>query len=210
MEKSATHLRKFCGPQAKDVQKVVIRFLDILFSLVLILILLPVFFLVSSLIYVTMGSPIFFIQERYSTGKKIFNVIKFRTMLNVPLPNDADFEKVNNNEAAVKVKNDPRITRVGSVLRKASLDEIPQLFNILAGSMSFVGPRPFMIEECADFSDEWLRRLETKPGLTGLAQINGRDELSMEEIVKYDLQWNKSYSLKSYFKILLKTVPYML
>lgn len=191
------------------LHEIAIRLFDVLLSLLFIIVLLPAFCIIGLSIVITMGFPILFIHERYGHNKRIFKVFKFRSMQNILIAETENLEKVNDNENAVKFKNDPRITKLGSFLRKTSLDELPQLFNILAGDMSFVGPRPFIMEECVGFSPEWFNRLDVKPGLTGLAQINGRDELSLEEIIEFDLHWNKNYSLKMYFLIMLRTVPYV-
>jgi lipopolysaccharide/colanic/teichoic acid biosynthesis glycosyltransferase len=121
----------------------------------------------------------------------------------VELDGTEDVEKVN--EYTIKLKNDPRITRLGAIIRKTSLDELPQLFNVLVGSMSLVGPRPWVPQEYENFPKEWFSRLNTKPGVTGLAQINGRSDLPMEDIIRLDNEWAERYSVMFYIEILFKT-----
>jgi len=163
-------------------------FFDKLFALIFLIIFLPFLLLISILILVLMGKPIFFIQERTGKNKKIFKLIKFRTMIK-------SFNCDDNN----------RITFIGKILRSTSLDEIPQLINIFIGNMSFVGPRPLLKEYIPLYSTYENRRHEVMPGLTGLAQINGRNALSWNAKFKYDVDYTKKQSFFLDFLILIKT-----
>lgn len=180
-----------------------IRLLDIVISLVALVILSPLLVLVSLAVLIDIGPSIFFVQKRLGFNGKEFNMIKFRSMRNVELDGTEDVEKVN--KYTIKLKNDPRITKVGAIIRKTSLDELPQLINVLFGTMSLVGPRPWVPQEYENFPKEWFSRLKTKPGVTGLAQINGRSDLPMEDIIRCDNEWAKRYSVSFYIEILVKT-----
>lgn len=186
------------------MQSKLIRLFDLLFTIIAIVILSPILIVISLLITINMGFPIVFSQERLGYKGAIFTVFKFRSMdSNKPI-DEAKLEKVN--EHTIKFKNDPRITPLGSFLRKTSLDELPQLFNVLKGEMSLVGPRPWVPEEYANLPQEWFMRLDVKPGITGLAQINGRSDLDMEKIVELDIKWANTLTVKNYFIILVQTV----
>ena len=180
-----------------------IRLLDIVISLIALVMLSPVLLVVSVMVFFDLGAPIFFVQNRFGLDGKVFRMIKFRTMRNEELDGTEEVEKVN--EYTIKLKNDPRITKLGAVLRKTSLDELPQLFNVLKGDMSLVGPRPWVPEEYENFPKEWFSRLKTKPGVTGLAQINGRSDLPMQDIIRLDNEWARRYSVVFYMEILFKT-----
>jgi len=153
------------------------------------------------------GGPVFFRQERVGKHGRVFKIIKFRSMVT-----DAEARKnelMTQNEGAgpmFKVRGDPRITRIGATLRKYSLDELPQLFNVLAGSMSLVGPRPPLPEEVASYSRDAERKLMVKPGLTGLWQVSGRSDLSWEESVRLDLRYVENWTLAMDALILWKTI----
>jgi len=186
------------------VQGKLIRFFDIVLSIIAIILLSPILIAISLVVAVNMGTPVLFAQERLGYKGKIFTVFKFRSMDGSKTINEALLEKVN--EHTIKFKNDPRITPVGAFLRKSSLDELPQLFNVLIGDMSLVGPRPWVPEEYKNLPKEWFARLDAKPGITGYAQINGRSDLDMDKIVEHDLEWVKVHSLKRYFTVLIQTV----
>lgn len=187
------------------MQRRLIRIFDVLFSLIALLVLMPVLLLISMLILLSMGAPIFFVQKRLGLKGEVFSVYKYRSMSNVTIE-EQDFEKVN--EYAVKLKNDPRITPLGNFLRKTSLDELPQFWNVLKGDMSFVGPRPWVPQEYEVIPKDWHSRLSAKPGITGLAQINGRSDLAMDKIVKNDMEWVENQSISNYFLILFRTFAY--
>lgn len=153
------------------------------------------------------GGPIFYRQSRVGKHGEHFAMIKFRSM--VVNADQRRFEFVNDNEGSgplFKLRQDPRVTRVGTFLRKYSLDELPQLFNVLTGSMSLVGPRPPLPEEVASYSRDAQRKLLVKPGLTGLWQISGRSDLSWEESVRLDLRYVENWSLALDILIIWKTV----
>lgn len=189
------------------MQRSLIRLLDIVFSLTAIFALFPIALVISLLVMITMGRPVVFAQKRLGEDGIPFIVYKFRSMENREISED-EFEKVN--EYAVKLKNDPRITRLGHFLRKTSLDELPQLLNVLKGDMSFVGPRPWVPDEYEVIPKEWHCRLKAKPGITGFAQINGRSDLAMEKIVEKDMQWVEQQSVKHYFSLIFQTAKYAL
>ncbi len=185
------------------MQKVIIRLLDIVIGLTALIMLSPVLIVVSVLVFFDLGFSVFFVQERFGLDGKPFKMLKFRSMRNVELDGTEQVEKVN--EYTIKLKNDPRITRLGAIIRKTSIDELPQLFNVLTGTMSLVGPRPWVPAEYENFPKSWFSRLKTKPGITGLAQINGRSDLPMEDIIRLDNEWAKRFSVPFYFEILIKT-----
>ncbi len=172
------------------------RFLDILISLLAILILLPVFAII--IIAVKLGSrgPAIFRQARAGKDGRPFTFYKFRTMKTGVAPFGA----------SPKSDKDPRLTKTGIFLREYSLDELPQLFNVLKGDMSLVGPRPLYIQQIAEWNDRQKKRLLVKPGLTGLAQISGRGELTKEEKLAYDVEYVERASLLLDFKIIFLTL----
>jgi lipopolysaccharide/colanic/teichoic acid biosynthesis glycosyltransferase len=155
---------------------------------------------------------VFFVQERVGLGRRKFRLIKFRTMQVDAEERQAEIEGLNEVKgAAFKIKNDPRITRVGRILRKFSLDEIPQMWNVFRGEMSLVGPRPLPVRDVSRFDGEWQqRRFSVRPGLTCLWQINGRHNIDFEHWMELDLQYIDNWSLALDFDILLKTVPAVL
>ena len=174
------------------------RLVDVLIALTALIILSPIFFLVAYKVRKNLGSPIFFYQERPGQDAKIFKMMKFRSMLDAvdkhgnPLPDDQ------------------RITPFGQKLRSTSLDEMPQLINVLKGDMSIVGPRPQMKDFLDHYTPEQMRRHEVKPGMTGLAQVSGRNNLSWEEKFDLDVQYVETRSILLDFKIMCKTVKVML
>ena len=174
--------------------------LDIFFSLALIILFSPIFFLLSLLVKLSSSGPIFFKQERLGKSGEVFIIYKFRTML---------VNAENMGSGIFTYKNDPRITKVGGFLRKTSLDELPQLFNILKGEMSFIGPRPpvtYYPYKYEDYSEMQKKRFNVLPGITGLAQVNGRKELPWEERIKFDIRYVEKMSFFLDLKILLLTV----
>ncbi len=183
-----------------------IRFFDIVIALLALSLLLPIYLLIAIAVFLDIGNPVFFLQERVGLGGKTFSIIKFRSMKNIPLSDD-NLEKVN--EYTIKVKKDPRISTVGAFIRKTSLDELPQLVNVLIGNMSLVGPRPFVLAEYEQFPKEWHYRLKAKPGITGLAQIRGRSDLPMAQIIASDIEWIDKQNVWSYFFVLFKTAIFL-
>jgi len=172
---------------------------------------LPVIGLMAVAIKLDSPGPVFFKQVRVGKWGKPFYCYKFRSMYvdaearkaELMAQNDAD-------EVIFKMKNDPRVTRVGRIIRKASIDEIPQLFNVLKGEMSLVGPRPPVPYEVAQYQFDQLRRLDAVPGITGLQQVSGRSELSFKRWVELDLEYISEQSLLKDIEILLKTIPAVL
>lgn len=191
------------------------RVFDFLISLALIIILSPLVLMVAALIKLTSpGGPVFFIQERIGLKKRKIRVYKFRTMVPNAENQMADLERFNEASGPVfKIKNDPRITRLGRFLRKTSIDELPQLFNVLMGDMSLVGPRPLPVRDYEGFSKDWhRRRFSVKPGITCLWQIHGRSSLSLpfERWMNMDMEYIDHWSLGLDFKILVQTLPAVL
>ena len=192
------------------------RAFDIVASSILLLILSPFFLIAAILIKLESKGPVFYYSKRIGTGYQEFNFIKFRSMRQ-----DADEQLKKlahlnsydaNNSTFFKIKCDPRVTRVGKVIRKTSFDELPQLFNVLKGDMSIIGNRPLPMYEAEKLTkDSWAKRFLAPAGLTGLWQVDkrGKDNLSTEERVSLDMQYADDYSLTMDIKILLKTLPAM-
>ncbi|WP_180042654.1 sugar transferase [Acinetobacter sp. YH16039] len=174
------------------------RFLDILIASTAFFILLPIFLFLIFKVRKNLGSPIFFLQERPGKNGKLFKMIKFRSM------KDA-FDKEGN-----PLPDEMRITSFGEKLRSTTLDEMPQLINVLKGDMSIVGPRPQMKDFLDHYTPEQMRRHEVKPGMTGLAQVSGRNNLSWEEKFELDVKYVDNQSIFLDFKIMLKTIKVML
>ncbi len=185
------------------------RLLDILCSFLLLVISIPLFFIIAILIKIDSKGPVFFLQKRCGKDGREFNMYKFRTMVK-----DAEtLKKRLKNEMdgpMFKLKNDPRITRLGRILRKLSLDELPQLLNVLKGEMSLVGPRPLADEEMVG-DDIWREiRLSVRPGMTGLWQIMGRDSGKFSDWITYDTEYVQKRSLFMDIKILFLTITTVL
>ncbi len=180
---------------------------DRLGATVLLVLFAPLMLLVALLVATDSRGGVFYRQRRVGKDGREFTILKFRTM--VPDADRARAALTGLNEGAgplFKMRRDPRVTRIGAVLRRYSLDELPQLFNVLTGSMSLVGPRPPLPEECASYGPDIRRRLKVKPGLTGLWQISGRSDLSWEEAVRLDLRYVEDWSLALDTVILWKTL----
>jgi len=172
------------------------RFFDFSCSLFALILLSPLFIIISIAIKLDSDGPIIFKQNRLGQNGETFVMYKFRSMI-------VNAENIGLGYRAVK--NDARITKVGKFLRISSLDELPQLFNILKGDMSFIGPRPISHFKYEDFSKEQQKRFEVKPGLTGLAQINGRKSLTLKQRCEYDIQYVSSISFFFDIKIFFST-----
>ena len=171
--------------------------------------LLPLFLLAALAVKLSSPGPMFFCQERIGLNKRRFRMLKFRSMVQDAETLQANLEKLNEASGPVfKIKNDPRITPVGRFLRRSSIDELPQLLNVLAGDMSLVGPRPLPIRDYEGFHEDWQRRrFSIKPGITCLWQVGGRSDLSFEEWMQLDLKYLDEWSLWLDLKILTRTVP---
>lgn len=185
------------------------RIIDFTIIMVLMPVLVPLFLLIALLIKLTSSGPVFFIQERIGFNKRRFDLYKFRTMFNGAEKNQSELEALNEASGPVfKIKNDPRITPIGKLLRKTSLDELPQIINVLKGDMSLVGPRPLPLRDYAGFDKDWhRRRLSVRPGITCFWQINGRSNTSFDEWMELDKQYIDNWSVWLDLKILVKTIP---
>jgi exopolysaccharide biosynthesis polyprenyl glycosylphosphotransferase len=198
------------APPLTPASKLAKRVLDVLVSLTILILLSPILLLVALLIKLDSRGPVFFRQIRAGRGNTQFKLVKFRSMYRDADERKRQFERDNeaNDEVMFKIKKDPRITRVGRFLRRSSIDEIPQLFNVLTGEMSLVGPRPLILEEAKEANTSWYaRRLDLRPGITGLWQVSGRSDLPFEEMVAFDYQYVSGWSLARDVEILLATIP---
>ena len=199
-------LLRVSAPAFTGARRMVKGMMDRIGATVLVALLAPLFLTVALLVAFDSRGPVFYKQKRVGKDGRQFTIVKFRTMVT-----DADkklAELATNNEGAgllFKIRSDPRITKVGRLLRRYSIDELPQLFNVLSGSMSLVGPRPPLPEESARYAPDVRRRLLVKPGLTGLWQVSGRSDLPWEEAVRLDLRYVEDWSLALDAVILWKT-----
>jgi len=186
--------------------------LDFSLSLILLIILSPFFSIIALLIKLTSRGPVFFTQDRVGLNKRRFRLYKFRTMVADAEKRQAELEQLNEVSGPVfKIKNDPRITGVGRVLRRASIDELPQLINVLKSDMSLVGPRPLPVRDYEGFDEDWhRRRFSVRPGITCLWQINGRSNLPFKDWMRLDMEYIDHWSLALDLKILLETIPAVL
>ena len=192
------------------VYKLIKNFFDILFSLFVLVAFIPLFLIIALLIKLSSRGPIFFLQERIGKNNVPFKCIKFRTMY----PEAKDIlqnllnkdEKIKKEfEETHKIKNDPRITTIGKFLRKTSLDELPQFFNVLKNEMSIVGPRPIVKAEKKKYGRNLIKVLSIKPGITGLWQVSGRNNLTYKKRVMLDINYVKNYNLIMDIRILIRT-----
>jgi exopolysaccharide biosynthesis polyprenyl glycosylphosphotransferase len=185
------------------------RVLDIAGSSLLLTLLLPLFAMVAALIKITSPGPVFFQQERVGLNKRRFLIYKFRTMVTNAEEMMPQLEKRNEVSGPVfKIKDDPRITGIGKWLRRTSIDELPQLFNVLKGDMSLVGPRPLPVRDYQGFNEDWQRRrFSVRPGITCLWQVQGRSSIAFEQWMELDIQYLDEWSLWLDLKILARTIP---
>ena len=170
------------------------RMIDIIGSLVALIIFSPVLLITSILVYTKLGSPVFFLQNRVGKDNKVFKMIKFRSMINAK------------NKFGEDLPDEERLTPFGKKIRSLSIDELPELINVLKGDMSLVGPRPLLVDYLELYSEEQRRRHEMRPGITGLAQISGRNSISWDERFKLDVSYIDKYNIFLDFKILFITV----
>lgn len=189
------------------------RSMDIIISLLLLILLSPLLFATTALIMVLTNSPVIFFQERVGYKGKIFNMPKFTTMVNDAQKQDEYLANASEvHSLCFRLPNDPRITNVGLFLRKYSIDELPQLFSVLIGDMSLVGPRPYAVYEFKQLKD-WQKQVKTamKPGLTCILQTSGRTSVrDYDERLKMDLEYINNWSLLMDLKLLFKTIPVIL
>ena len=174
------------------------RFFDILFSVVFLILFSPLLLFIYFFVIIFLGHPALFLQERPGLNGKLFKIVKFRTMLD-------RFDK-----DGIPLEDKDRMNTFGRILRNSSLDELPELFNILKGDMSFVGPRSLLIDYLPLYNEEQARRHEVKPGLTGCAQINGRNDSSWEDRFRLDLWYVENHSFLVDLSIISKTVKKVL
>lgn len=188
------------------------RVFDVLVSGIGLILLAPFFVLIAILIRLNSKGPVFFNQERYGFNKRIFHMHKFRSMVVDAEAKLAKLEEFNEAAGPVfKMKNDPRVTRIGAWLRRWSLDELPQLWNVFIGDMSLVGPRPLPMRDVSGFSEAWLmRRFSVKPGITGLWQVSGRSDTNFDGFIALDLRYIDGWSLALDMKILAQTIAAVL
>jgi exopolysaccharide biosynthesis polyprenyl glycosylphosphotransferase len=172
---------------------------------------LPAWLTLAGLVKVTSPGPVFYRQERVGKGGETFKMYKFRTMVVDADKRMAELREQNEADGPIfKIKHDPRVTSVGRWMRKFSLDEFPQLLNVLKGEMSLVGPRPPLPSEADAYTERHWRRLEVLPGMTGLWQVSGRSDLTFEEMIRLDLYYIQNWSVRFDVTMLLRTVPAVL
>ena len=194
----------------KVIYRISKRTVDILISSIGLVILLPIFLIVAILIKLDSKGPVFFLQKRIGINGKMFKLYKFRTMkLNADkelrriLQNDEEARK--EYEKNKKLNKDPRITKVGNLIRKLSIDELPQLINILKGEMSLIGPRPYLYREKKDMGNYYEKIITVKPGLTGLWQVSGRNNITFKARLELDERYINNISITNDIKIFFKT-----
>lgn len=202
VRKTAWHLASRAGHFVK-------RLLDILLSLTALVVLSPVLLVVAAAVKLTDGGPVLFWQTRIGKWGRPFRFPKFRSMVvnAEALRTELEAANIHGPGVTFKIKNDPRITRVGRFIRKTSLDELPQLWCVLRGEMSLVGPRPALAAEVARYSLDDRRRLDAVPGLTCTWQVEGRSDIPFPEQLRLDVEYIERQSVVEDFRLILKTVP---
>lgn len=204
--------KKYAWIWVVGVAKLIGRALDILISLIVLIPAIPLFVVVAAAIKLTDGGPVLFSQTRVGKWGREFQFVKFRSMVvNAEVLKDGMLEQSHHQDSITfKMKKDPRITWVGGIIRKTSIDELPQIWNVLKGEMSIVGPRPPLPKEVARYTLSDRRRLDVKPGLTCIWQVSGRGDIPFSQQVKLDAEYVESQSLWVDLKILVKTIPAVL
>lgn len=190
-----------------SLYEVIKRLIDIACSFLGVILLSPLFIIIAIIIKITSKGPVFFSQKRVGKNGKEFNMYKFRSM--VVNAEELKEKLAAQNEMSgpmFKMKDDPRVTKVGKFIRKTSIDELPQLWNVLKGDMSLVGPRPSLPKEVAQFENWMYRRLEVKPGLTCYWQVSGRNNIDFEDWMKLDIKYVDERSTFIDIKLIFKTV----
>jgi lipopolysaccharide/colanic/teichoic acid biosynthesis glycosyltransferase len=203
---SDAHLATGLAPR----QALVKRALDAVGAALGLLVAAPLLVLLAVLVKLDSPGPVLFAQERVGRGGRAFRMLKLRTMRDGADGEKASLAHLNHSDDArlFKIPGDPRVTRIGRVMRRWSLDELPQLWNVLVGDMSLVGPRPFFAPDLAEYEAHHFRRLAVKPGITGLWQVSGRsDILDFEEVVRLDRQYIEQWSFALELRILARTLP---
>lgn len=194
-----------------ETEELLKRSLDIIVCGLSLILLFPLFVIIAFLIKIDSRGPIFYISPRCGKKGKVFNFYKFRSMVdNADKYKDALRTKSQSKGPIFKIRDDPRTTIIGRILRKYSLDELPQLFNVLIGDMSLVGPRPFPVDESEKIENKYILRLNIRPGITGLAQVRGRSDLPYSHWVRWDVWYVNNWSLGLDLKILWWTIPAVL
>jgi lipopolysaccharide/colanic/teichoic acid biosynthesis glycosyltransferase len=189
-------------------QLVTKRAIDVIASVVLLILLLPLLLLIAAAVRLTSRGPALYVQERIGRGGRPFSMYKFRSMRVTAHERRGDVEHLNEARGPVfKIRRDPRVTATGLVIRRLSIDELPQLINVLRGQMSLVGPRPPLPEEFRAYDARQLERLRVLPGLTCIWQVSGRSDLAFDTWVEMDLEYIRSWSLRQDLKLLLLTLP---
>jgi lipopolysaccharide/colanic/teichoic acid biosynthesis glycosyltransferase len=189
------------------------RALDLIGASAGLVVLAPLLAIVALAIKLDSRGPVLFRQVRMGAGSRPFRILKFRTMAVDADARTADIAHLNKHARnggdprMFKIENDPRVTRAGRVLRRFSIDELPQLWNVVRSEMSLVGPRPLILEEDAHVTDWAERRLDLKPGITGMWQVLGRDGIPFEEMIKFDYLYVTSWSVGGDLRLLLRTIP---
>jgi exopolysaccharide biosynthesis polyprenyl glycosylphosphotransferase len=189
------------------------RLMDFFFAALFVIITAPLYLIIAIVVRIDSPGSVFFKETRMGFHGKKFKIWKFRTMYQGAEQMQKHLEHLNESPDGVnfKIKDDPRITRVGKFLRRYSLDELPQMFNVIRGEMSLVGPRPFNMRDVSNFADHYFFRYEVLPGITGLWQVSGRSNiLNFERVIELDTQYIKNWSIWLDLKILLKSVKVVL
>lgn len=193
--------------EGKRVQFIIKRIMDFILSLIGIIILLPIYLIIAIAIKLDSKGPILFKQVRVGKDNKNFLIYKFRTMVvSAESKRELEIDPANMDNFVFQSKSDNRVTKVGHFLRKTSLDEIPQLFNVLIGNMSLVGPRPEIPDVVKYYPESYYQRLLVLPGITGLAQVSGRGEIELGKTIYYDLTYINNFSVLYDIKLLFVTV----
>ncbi len=183
------------------------KMIDIIFSFLFIIIFFPFLLIIAILIKIDSKGPVFYKSKRVGLRGRIFTMYKFRTMRSDAEKLKKELENLNEVDGPVfKIKNDPRVTKIGKFLRKTSIDEFPQFFNVIKGDMSIVGPRPPIKEEVEQYERWQLRRLSMKPGITCIWQVSGRNDISFEEWMRMDLQYIDNWSLRLDLMLIIRTI----
>lgn len=206
MQNNVMHINTTTDIDKKRVKFALKRIVDIILSVIGIILLSPVYIIIFIAIKIDTKGPSIFKQIRIGKDGKEFIIFKFRTMIvNAESTKISKIDPDDIENFVFQSKNDDRITKIGSILRSTSLDEIPQLFNVLIGNMSLVGPRPEIPDVVKLYPENYRQRLLVLPGITGLAQVSGRGEIELGKTIFYDLTYIKSFSLWLDFKIIFKT-----